>query len=117
MKPIRGTTSGGRSNRQDGQVGATHPSGVRPSDLLSQQQYIVFELLGGGATNKEIANLLGLHESTVKSHVSAILDKLDCSNRTKVALLALRLQLTGECPMEPTSTAEVFAQGQCRRRS
>jgi len=96
MKPIRSTTSGGRFSRLDREAGATNSGGGRPSDLLSQQQFIVFELLGDGATNKEIANLLGLHESTVKSHVSAILEKLDCSNRTKVALLALRFRLTGE---------------------
>jgi len=116
MKPIRSTTFGDRSNRQDGQVGATNPEGGFPFDLLSQQQFIVFELLGDGATNKEIANLLGLHESTVKSHVSAILDKLDCSNRTKAALLALRFRLTGECRPAAASVDAAAATSNCHGR-
>ena len=48
----------------------------------------VAELLGQGMTNAQIAEHLELSESTVRLHVSTILDKLDLSNRTQVALLA-----------------------------
>lgn len=58
-------------------------------DSLTPQQTRVFELLSDGLSNKEIARMLGLHESTVKVHVSAILSKLDCPNRTTAALIAL----------------------------
>ncbi len=37
---------------------------------------------------REVAELLDLSESTVRLHVSTILDKLSLSNRTQVALLA-----------------------------
>jgi DNA-binding NarL/FixJ family response regulator len=36
-----------------------------------------------GLLNKQIAWELGLTEGTVKSHVSAILDKLGCDRRTQ----------------------------------
>lgn len=56
--------------------------------VLTGRQREVAELLGQGMTNAQIAENLGLSESTVRLHVSTILDKLDLSNRTQVALLA-----------------------------
>lgn len=63
-------------------------------ETLTAQQHRVFHHLSEGLTNKQIARRLGLHESTIKVHVSAILAKLDCPNRTAAALLAMyhRLQ-------------------------
>ncbi len=60
---------------------------------LTAQQHRVFDLLSEGLSNKEIARVLHLHESTVKVHVSAILAKLGCRNRTAAALVSLRHQL------------------------
>ncbi|MCB1504288.1 MAG: response regulator transcription factor [Hyphomicrobiaceae bacterium] len=60
---------------------------------LTARQRRVFGLLGDGLSNKEIARMLSLHESTVKVHVSAILAKLECRNRTAAALLSLRNRL------------------------
>ena len=50
---------------------------------LSQRQLEILELLTRGLLNKQIAWELGLTEGTVKSHVSAILEKLGCSRRTQ----------------------------------
>lgn len=61
---------------------------------LTAQQQRVFALLSEGLSNKEIARHLGLHESTVKVHVSAVLARLGCRNRTAAALLSLRYQLS-----------------------
>ena len=66
---------------------------MRISQLTCQQKR-VFALLSQGLSNKEIARMLGLHESTVKVHVSAILARLSCRNRTTAALLSLRYQLS-----------------------
>lgn len=41
-----------------------------------------------GASNKEIANELGLQVVTVKLHVRGICRKLDAKNRTQAALIA-----------------------------
>ena len=47
----------------------------------------VLELLGQGKTNREIADLLGLTEGTVKIHVSAIFKALKVSNRGQALLV------------------------------
>jgi DNA-binding NarL/FixJ family response regulator len=56
-----------------------------PSRLsrLSSRQFEILELMTRGLLNKQIAWELGLTEGTVKSHVSAILDKLGCDRRTQ----------------------------------
>lgn len=70
------------------------PPGLSSIHTLTAQQQRVFTLLAEGLSNKQIARRLELHESTVKVHVSAILAKLGCPNRTVAALTALyhRLQ-------------------------
>ncbi|MGD9668574.1 MAG: response regulator transcription factor [Hyphomicrobiaceae bacterium] len=70
------------------------PPGLSCVDTLTAQQRRVFAMLSEGLSNKQIARRLDLHESTVKVHVSAILAKLGCPNRTVAALTALyhRLQ-------------------------
>jgi DNA-binding NarL/FixJ family response regulator len=50
---------------------------------LSHRQFQILELMTRGLLNKQIAWELGLTEGTVKSHVSAILDKLGCDRRTQ----------------------------------
>jgi two-component system NarL family response regulator len=43
-----------------------------------------------GQSNREIAATLFLGESTVKSHVAAVMQKLDASDRIKAVTTALR---------------------------
>ena len=50
---------------------------------LSSRQVEILELMTRGLLNKQIAWELGVTEGTVKSHVSAILDKLGCDRRTQ----------------------------------
>jgi DNA-binding NarL/FixJ family response regulator len=57
---------------------------------LSQRESEVLELIVRGASNKEIASRLVLGEETVKTHVSAILRKLDVSDRAQAVGCALR---------------------------
>jgi len=52
-------------------------------ERLSHRQLEILELMTRGLLNKQIAWELGLTEGTVKSHVSAILEKLNCSRRTQ----------------------------------
>lgn len=46
-----------------------------------------------GQLNKQIAHALGMSEATVKAHMTAIMRKLDVSNRTQAALVARSLGL------------------------
>ena len=60
-----------------------------PVPLTGREQEVAC-LVALGRSNKEIARALVLSEPTVRTHVSHILRKLKLSNRTEVALYALR---------------------------
>lgn len=63
---------------------------------LSERELEVLQLLAKGLNNAEIAARLYLSEGTVRNYVSAILTKLEVSDRTQAAVLALRYGLVGE---------------------
>ena len=56
------------------------------NDLTEQQMQVVM-LLSQGHSNKTIAHALARSQATVKSHITAILRVLGCTNRTQAALL------------------------------
>lgn len=60
---------------------------------LTPQQLRVLGMLSDGKLNKQIAFDLDISEATVKSHVSAILQKLDVNSRTQAVILAGRLNV------------------------
>ena len=68
----------------DGGAAASAPSTLTPRERE------VAELIAHGRSNKLIALELGIAEKTVKSHVGSILRKLDLTDRTQVALHAVR---------------------------
>lgn len=55
---------------------------------LTQREAEVLKLVAKGKANKEIANLMGLSEGTIKTHVSIIIAKLGLQSRTQAALYA-----------------------------
>jgi DNA-binding NarL/FixJ family response regulator len=57
-------------------------------DVLTDREREVVVLLGQGFTNAEIGSRLFITEATVKGYVSRALDKLGCTNRTQLGLLA-----------------------------
>jgi len=59
------------------------------SDLSSREKEVLRHLVEG-MSNKEIANLLGITEATVKCHVSTILMRLNVSDRTQAVVTALQ---------------------------
>src|SRR5580704_4262746 len=60
-----------------------------PDSELSAREQEVLSLLASGKSNKDIASTLGISESTVKCHVSAILLRLNVSDRTEAVVTAL----------------------------
>ncbi|MBL4876755.1 MAG: response regulator transcription factor [Cohaesibacteraceae bacterium] len=57
---------------------------------LGEQQQSVLNLMTKGLTNPEIAEQMGFSVPTARYHVSAILRKLDVSNRTEAVAVARR---------------------------
>ncbi|WP_207478727.1 response regulator [Arenibaculum pallidiluteum] len=58
---------------------------------LTPQQRKVLELLVAGRYNKQICEDLGITETTVKAHVSAVLHKLNVTSRTQAVILANKI--------------------------
>jgi DNA-binding NarL/FixJ family response regulator len=101
LDAIKGTAAGqthvdpavaGRLFEQVTQVRASLPE-TTVLDTLSNREQDVLRLLARGLSNTEIASRLSLSQGTVRNYVSAILAKLDVSDRTQAALLALRYGL------------------------
>jgi DNA-binding NarL/FixJ family response regulator len=55
---------------------------------ITKREYEVLQEIASGLSNKEIANKLFLSESTIKTHVSNLLVKLDAKRRTQAIQIA-----------------------------
>lgn len=62
---------------------------------LTQQQMNILRLICQGRPNKIISYELSIAEATVKTHIAAIMSKVNARNRTQIALLANRARLFG----------------------
>jgi len=60
---------------------------------ISKREYEVLELLSSGLSNQEIADKLFVSTSTVKTHVSNVLAKLDASRRTEAIANAKKMRI------------------------
>ena len=60
-----------------------------PQDL-SERELGVLRLMAAGSANKQIASELSISESTVKTHVTNIFQKLDVGHRTEAVTRALQ---------------------------
>ncbi len=70
------------------------PVFVRPRTQdfgLTDRQREIVGLLATGASNKVIAQALGISPATVKNHLDAIFDKMGVSNRVQAVVLARTL--------------------------
>ncbi len=62
-------------------------------EKLTDREIEVLRLVAEGKSNKEIAGTLYISETTVKTHVSNILMKLDLPSRTRATIYAVRMGL------------------------
>ena len=63
------------------------------SNNISKRQHEVLVLLSKGYSNSQIAHELDLSESTIKSHISTLMETLKANNRTHCVSEAQRLGL------------------------
>jgi DNA-binding CsgD family transcriptional regulator len=68
---------------------AGRPSTTGDAGALSPQEHRVLDELARGESNKRIAYLLGLSESTVRFHVGNIFSKLGAQNRAEAVYRAI----------------------------
>jgi DNA-binding NarL/FixJ family response regulator len=102
VRAIRGTMEGKAFVDPDvagkllGQVASqqTQPETLL-TDKLTEREVDVLRLLARGLSNPDIAAELYLSEGTVRNHVSAILAKLNVSDRTQAAVIAIQHGLGG----------------------
>jgi DNA-binding NarL/FixJ family response regulator len=64
------------------------PAAPKEMDDLSERERDVFRLMAGGLSNNEIAQELFISETTVKTHVTHILQKLGLRDRVQAVVLA-----------------------------
>jgi two-component system, NarL family, response regulator YdfI len=60
---------------------------------LTPREIDVLNALAEGLGNKQIAARLGISEHTVKTHLAAVFEKLEASNRTEAVMAGARLGL------------------------
>jgi DNA-binding NarL/FixJ family response regulator len=59
-------------------------------DTLSDREIEVLRLMAGGQSNKDIADHLSITQSTVKTHIASIFQKLNVTTRTEAVTNALK---------------------------
>jgi len=61
-----------------------------PPDVLSERELEVLKLMAKGDANKEIAAQLNITDSTVKTHISNIFQKLNAKDRTEAVIQSIK---------------------------
>jgi DNA-binding NarL/FixJ family response regulator len=69
---------------------AIREAGAEDLEILTPREREVLQLLGEGASNKEIARRLDISVHTAKFHVASIAAKLDATGRTDAVAQAVR---------------------------
>jgi DNA-binding NarL/FixJ family response regulator len=89
VKAIRGVHAGELWAERKVALGLIRARSAGPPRLTPRETRVL-EALAEGKRNKEIAGLLEISETTVKSHLNRVYHKLHCSDRLQAALFVER---------------------------
>ena len=81
------------------------PTPSKALDDLSDREQEVFRLIARGLSNAEIGKELFISETTVKTHITHILQKLDLRDRVQAVVLAYQTGLFEPDPQAPDSSS------------
>lgn len=59
---------------------------------LTDRELQILNCIANGATNKRVAQELGISDQTIKNHVSAIMRKLNANDRAHAVAMAVHSQ-------------------------
>ena len=65
-------------------------------DLLTDREKEVLQLLAEGRSNKEVANVLGLSVTTIETHRTNLMQKLDLHSTAEIVLYAVRKRIINQ---------------------
>lgn len=95
----------GAASPSTGQVSEEPRAAENPLTQLTDRERQIMRLVSEGLSNKEIGRRLNISDGTIKVHLHHIFQKLDITNRTVLAALAIsRNELHAASP-EPNSSA------------
>ena len=77
-------------------AGMQRPAAPKELEQLSERERDVFRLMSHGLSNAEIGNELYISETTVKTHVTHLFQKLDVRDRVQAVVLAHQAGLFDE---------------------
>ncbi|WNZ25781.1 response regulator transcription factor [Leptolyngbya sp. NK1-12] len=83
------------SHSSEVQTASSKPALSELSSLTPRERDVLC-LIGDGSTNREIAEQLYISESTVKTHVTHLFDRLNLRNRAQLAIFANSICQTGK---------------------
>jgi DNA-binding NarL/FixJ family response regulator len=89
VKEFRRLAETANGNRSDSSNGIKYHV-RRPYHILTRRECEVLQLLAEGKNNKKIGEALFISEKTVKNHVSNILQKMNCVDRTQAVVEAIK---------------------------
>ncbi len=85
----------GFGGRGPGGPGGPMPGrGAQVTELLTDRECEVLQLVAAGLSNAEIANRLRISPATAKTHVAHLLTKLDARDRVQLVIIAFQAGLT-----------------------
>jgi DNA-binding NarL/FixJ family response regulator len=88
----------GRARRSSSQMAAVRPPTVNVTDIVTDRQREILNLLANGHSYDDIGTALDLSVNTVRSHVRMLYERLGVSTKVEAVVVALELGIVERPP-------------------